>query len=146
MNGNVGDSPRDEYDFSDGHRGRHHGAYRQGTDARPPDLEVSEGLPMKQINAGDPETRSVEIVADNLRRLKVMFPEAFTERKVDFDALLQLLGDGVDQGQEKYGLNWHGKRRAGQLALTPSTGTLRPCPEESVDWDSTQNLMIEGDN
>ena len=47
---------------------------------------------------------------------------------------------------EKYGLNWHGKRRARQLALTPSTGTLRPCPEDSVDWDTTQNLMIEGDN
>ena len=42
--------------------------------------------------------------------------------------------------------NWHGKRRARQLALTPSTGTLRPCPDESVDWDTTQNLMIEGDN
>src|SRR5690606_8491046 len=46
----------------------------------------------------------------------------------------------------KYGLNWHGKRRARQLALMPSTGTLRPCPEDSVDWDTTQNLMIEGDN
>ena len=52
----------------------------------------------------------------------------------------------VTDADEKYGLNWHGKRRARQLALTPSTGTLRPCPEDSVDWDSTQNLMIEGDN
>ena len=52
----------------------------------------------------------------------------------------------VDDAEEKYGLNWHGKRRARQLALTPSTGTLRPCPEDSVDWDTTQNLMIEGDN
>ncbi len=62
------------------------------------------------------------------------------------EVLRQLLGDTVDEGEEKYGLNWHGKRRARQLALTPSTGTLRPCPEESVDWDTTQNLMIEGDN
>ena len=52
----------------------------------------------------------------------------------------------VNERDEKYGLNWHGKRRARQLALTPSSGTLRPCPEESVDWDTTQNLMIEGDN
>ena len=52
----------------------------------------------------------------------------------------------MDEREEKYGLNWHGKRRARQLALTPSTGTLRPCPEDSVDWDTTQNLMIEGDN
>ena len=52
----------------------------------------------------------------------------------------------MDEREEKYGLNWHGKRRARQLALSPSTGTLRPCPGDSVDWDTTQNLMIEGDN
>jgi adenine-specific DNA-methyltransferase len=57
-----------------------------------------------------------------------------------------LLGGAVDEADEKYGLNWHGKRRARQIALTPSTGTLRPCPDESVEWDTTQNLMIEGDN
>ena len=60
--------------------------------------------------------------------------------------LRQLLGEAVEENQEKYGLNWHGKRRARQLALMPSNGTLRPCPEDSVDWDKTQNLMIEGDN
>ena len=65
---------------------------------------------------------------------------------MDFNVLRQLLGDAVDESEEKYGLNWHGKRRARRLALTPSTGTLRPCPEDSVDWDTTQNLMIEGDN
>jgi adenine-specific DNA-methyltransferase len=65
---------------------------------------------------------------------------------VNFDVLKQLLGGAVDEREEKYGLNWHGKRRARQLALTPSTGTLRPCPEDSVDWDTTRNLMIEGDN
>jgi adenine-specific DNA-methyltransferase len=57
-----------------------------------------------------------------------------------------LLAGAVDEREEKYGLNWHGKRKARQMALTPSTGTLRPCPEDSVDWDTTQNLMIEGDN
>ncbi|WP_353429918.1 site-specific DNA-methyltransferase [Enterobacter hormaechei] len=63
------------------------------------------------------------------------------------DVLKALVGDkSVTEADEKYGLNWHGKRRARQLALTPSTGTLLPCPEESVDWDTTQNLMIEGDN
>ena len=101
---------------------------------------------MEKIVAADPETRSADIVADNLERLKVLFPEAFTEGKVDFGVLRQLLGGAVDESDEKYGLNWHGKRRARQLALTPSTGTLRPCPKESVDWDTTQNLMIEGDN
>ena len=75
-----------------------------------------------------------------------MFPDAIAEGQVDFDALRALLGDAVDEGEEKYGLTWHGKRLARRLALVPSTGTLRPCPEESVEWDSTQNLMIEGDN
>ena len=101
---------------------------------------------MKKIILNDPETRSADVIAENLEHLKALFPEAFTDGKVDFDVLKQLLGGAVDEREEKYGLNWLGKRRARQLALTPSTGTLRPCPQESVDWDTTQNLMIEGDN
>ena len=101
---------------------------------------------MKRITANDPETRSADVVAENLERLQALFPEAFAEGKVDFEVLRQLLGGAVDERPEKYGLNWHGKRRARQLALTPSTGTLRPCPQESVAWDTTRNLMIEGDN
>ena len=101
---------------------------------------------MQQISTNDPETRSADIVAENLQHLRTLFPEAFAEGKVDFEVLKQLLGDEVAEGEDKYGLNWYGKRQARQLALTPSTGTLRPCPDESVDWDATQNLMIEGDN
>lgn len=101
---------------------------------------------MEKLNPNDPETMSADIVSENLTQLKALFPEAFVEGKVDFDVLKQLLGGAVDEREEKYGLNWHGKRRARQLALTPSTGTLRPCPEDSIDWDTTQNLMIEGDN
>lgn len=101
---------------------------------------------MIPLTASDPETHSPDLVAENIEQLKALFPEAFTEGRVDFDVLRQLLGGAVEEREEKYGLNWHGKRRARQLALTPSTGTLRPCPEESVDWDTTQNLMIEGDN
>ena len=101
---------------------------------------------MKKLTAQDTETKSPDLVAQNIEQLKALFPEAFTEGKVDFEALKQLLGGAVDEQDEKFGLNWHGKRRARQLALTPSTGTLRPCPEDSVDWDTTQNLMIEGDN
>ena len=101
---------------------------------------------MRQIFNGDPETRSADVIAENVDQLMALFPEAFTEGKVDFEVLKQLLGTAVDDREEKYGLDWHGKRQARQLALTPSTGTLRPCPEESVDWDTTQNLMIEGDN
>jgi len=101
---------------------------------------------MKKLTANDPETQSADILASNIEQLRALFPEAFTEGKIDFEVLKQLLGGAVDEREEKYGLNWHGKRRARQLALTPSTGTLRPCPEDSVDWDTTQNLMIEGDN
>ena len=88
---------------------------------------------MKKLIAEDPETKSPDLVADNIDQLKALFPETFTEGKVDFEVLKQLLGGAVEEREEKYGLNWHGKRRARQLALTPSTGTLRPCPDDSVD-------------
>jgi adenine-specific DNA-methyltransferase len=101
---------------------------------------------MKKLTRGDTETKSTDLIADNIERIQALFPEAFTEGKLDFEVLKQLLGGTLDEREEKYGLNWHGKRRARQLALTPSTGTLRPCPEDSVDWDATQNIMIEGDN
>lgn len=94
------------------------------------------------------EGQSADIIADNIEHMKELFPEAFTEDGVNFDTLRQLLGDAkvLDEGEEKYGLNWHGKKKARQIALTPSMGTLLPCPEESVDWDTTKNLFIEGDN
>ncbi|WP_262190939.1 site-specific DNA-methyltransferase [Pseudomonas aeruginosa] len=106
---------------------------------------------MEKLTAASPEAQSADLVAGNIEQLKALFPELLTEGKdgvaVNVDVLKALVGDAtVTDADEKYGLNWHGKRRARQLALTPSTGTLRPCPEDSVDWDTTQNLMIEGDN
>lgn len=101
---------------------------------------------MKPLTPADPKTKSADILAENTARLTDLFPEAFTEGNVDFEVLKQLLGGAVDEREEKYGLTWHGKRRARQLALTLSTGTLRPSPGDSVDWDTTRNLMIEGDN
>ncbi len=112
---------------------------------------------IEPIAAGNPESQSANLKADNIATLKALFPELLSERIVDgktetainVDVLKQLVGDTTaSDADEKYGLNWHGKRRARQIALTPSTGTLRPCPDpmESVDWNTTQNLMIEGDN
>lgn len=106
---------------------------------------------MQIIDAASPLAQSADLVAGNIEQLKALFPELITEGpngvSVNVDVLKALVGDRtITDTEEKYGLNWHGKRRARQLALTPSTGTLRPCPEESVDWDTTQNLMIEGDN
>lgn len=101
---------------------------------------------MKKLELNDPETKSADIVSENINALQSLFPDAFREGKVDFDVLKQLLGGAVDDREEKYGLNWHGKRQAMQIALTPSVGTLLPCPEESIDWETSRNLMIEGDN
>jgi adenine-specific DNA-methyltransferase len=101
---------------------------------------------MKPLIPNEPQTKSADILAENVAALKELLPEAFIEGKLDFEILKEVLGGAVDDRDEKYGLNWHGKRRARQIALMPSMGTLRPCPEESVGWDTTQNLMIEGDN
>ena len=101
---------------------------------------------MKPLNPTDPETQSADVVVGNIDRIKEIFPEILVEGTVDFEVLRQLLGGAVDDRDEKYGLNWHGKRGARQLALVPSVGTLRPSSPDSVDWDTTQNLIIEGDN
>ena len=106
---------------------------------------------MQKITAESTESKSPDLAAENLAQLKTLFPELVAESKdgvvVNMDVLKQLVGDkAITDTEEKYGLQWHGKRRARQIALTPSTGTLRPSPAESVDWDTTQNLMIEGDN
>ena len=108
-------------------------------------------MTMQKIEANSPEAQSADILAGNLAQLKALFPELITEGTsgpaINVDVLKALVGDQtVTDADEKYGLNWHGKKKARQIALTPSTGTLRPCPEESVDWKTTQNLMIEGDN
>jgi adenine-specific DNA-methyltransferase len=90
--------------------------------------------------------QSMDIVESNIEQLKELFPEVFTEGKISFDRLQEVLGNYVVTDEDHYNFTWHGKRAAGRLAQTPSTGTLRPCPKESVDWDKTQNLFIEGDN
>lgn len=90
--------------------------------------------------------KTMDIVAENVGKLKELFPEAFTEGKVDFEALKEALGTFVDDRDERYSFTWNGKSKARMIAQTPSTGTLRPCKDESVDWDTTQNIFIEGDN
>ncbi|MDW8490303.1 site-specific DNA-methyltransferase [Acinetobacter sp. OYA S30] len=92
--------------------------------------------------------QSLDIQQENIEALQQLFPELVRDGKVNFDVFRQVFGDlGVlEEGEEKFGLNWHGKKKARHNAFTPSMGTLLPCPEESVDWDTTQNLFIEGDN
>ena len=90
--------------------------------------------------------KSLDVVEQNIEQLKELFPEVFSEGKIKFDQLQELLGNYVAEDEDHYNFTWHGKRKAGRLAQTPSTGTLRPAKNESVDWDTTQNMFIEGDN
>ena len=89
---------------------------------------------------------SMNIEQTTLDNLRAVFPECVSEGKLDIDKLLSLCGEYIDNDFEKYKFEWKGKADCLRLAQKRSTGTLRPCPEESVDWDTTQNLYIEGDN
>jgi adenine-specific DNA-methyltransferase len=89
---------------------------------------------------------SANVTDERLDALRSVFPEVFREGKVDFDALKRSLGENVDSGPERFGLTWPGKAECARVIQTPSVGTLLPMKEESVDWDTTQNVIIEGEN
>lgn len=101
---------------------------------------------MSEIEKMDLESK--DLVAERIEQLKVLFPEISVEGDgtIDFDKLRIILGDEVDEGQERYAFTWPGKADAIRQAQTPSTATLRPDEADSVDWDTTENLYIEGDN
>lgn len=101
---------------------------------------------MERITSDHPNSGSADLVQENIEQLKQLFPEVIKEGKVDFEALHDLLGNYGDTAAERFCLNWAGKANARREAQKRSTGTLRPCPEESVDWNNTENLYIEGDN
>ncbi len=89
---------------------------------------------------------SMDMEAANRERLRAVFPECFSEGKLDIDKLLSLCGEYITDDFEKYEFRWKGKSDCLRIAQRRSTATLRPCPAESVDFDTTQNLYIEGDN
>lgn len=89
---------------------------------------------------------SMDIEQTEMEKLKAVFPQCFAEDKLDIDKLLSLCGEYIDNDFEKYKFEWKGKLESLKLAQKRSTGTLRPCREESVNFDDTQNLYIEGDN
>ena len=109
-------------------------------------MSHSENLEIEKITGSSPEAKSLDIAQQNINHLKQLFPDVFREGKIDFEALKAILGEEVDDSEERYNFTWNGKNKARQIAQTPSTGTLRPCKEESVNWDITENLFIEGDN
>ena len=98
---------------------------------------------------------SMDIVAKNIDKIAELFPSCITEKvddkgnlekAIDFDVLRQILGDKVATGNEAYEFTWVGKNASRVEANTTTNKTLRPCIEESKDWDNTENLYIEGDN
>ena len=105
---------------------------------------------MEKITGNSPEAKSLDITQQNIEQLKLLFPDVFSENKIDVNALTEQLvesgGEVVNPEEERYNFTWNGKTKARQIAQTPSTGTLRPSKEESVNWDTTENLFIEGDN
>ncbi len=103
-------------------------------------------MSLEKITQGAEETKSLDLVSKNIQKLKELFPEVLAEGKIDFKVLQEILGEELEEGEEYYRFTWAGKAQARREAHKPSTGTLRPCKEESVDWDTTQNLYIEGDN
>ncbi|MEI6441720.1 MAG: site-specific DNA-methyltransferase [Nostocales cyanobacterium ELA583] len=92
------------------------------------------------------EITSGDIKAEQIEQLKAIFPEVFTEDNIDFAKLKATLGEIIDDRPERYSFTWAGKREAIQMLQTPSKATLKPERSESVDFDNTQNLFIEGDN
>ena len=91
-------------------------------------------------------TTSADITADRIADLQHLFPEAFSEGRVDFNKLRAALGDIVDDGKERYAFTWAGKSDALRALKAPSAATLIPSPEESVNWGTSNHLFIEGDN
>lgn len=88
----------------------------------------------------------LNITDENIKIISKHFPEAMEEGKIKFDVLKELLGEFIDESNERYQFTWNGKSQALKLSQTPSTGTLLPCKEKSKDWETTENLYIEGDN
>ncbi|MCL2071087.1 MAG: site-specific DNA-methyltransferase [Oscillospiraceae bacterium] len=92
---------------------------------------------------------SLDIELTEREKLRSLFPQCFTDGTLNIDKLLEVCGEFIapdENDRERYEFRWHGKQDCMKLAGKRSTGTLRPCVDESVEWDSTQNVYIEGDN
>ena len=96
------------------------------------------------------ELTSMDVAEEKREELKrclgSAFPEVFNEGAIDFAQLQRVLGEWVDPGKERFGLNWPGKAECMKIIQQPSVATLKPVREESVNFDETENLFIEGDN
>ena len=98
---------------------------------------------MNEINL---DGQSKDILSENIFKIKKIFPGVIVDGKIDFEMLKSILGEDIDDSREKYSFTWPGKTQAIKESQKQSNGTLRPCKDESKNWDTTQNLYIEGDN
>lgn len=98
----------------------------------------------KRLN--EVSSTSLDVREDLVKRLLSVVPEAETDGKIDWDKLKQELTGVIDESPERYNFTWNGKKQAMKLAQLPSTATLKPNKEKSKNWDTTENLYIEGDN
>jgi adenine specific DNA methylase Mod len=89
---------------------------------------------------------SIDIKQAKLQKLKELFPDLFAEDQLDWEKLKAAFGDDINFANERYVLNWAGKSDAFRVLQQPTTATLKPAPEESVNFDTTENLFIEGEN
>jgi len=109
-------------------------------------LSTSRETDIEELEPTRLERRSADIVEPRAEQLRALFPEVVRDGKLDLDALAAALGDVVDDGPERFGLTWPGKSEAIRMAQRPSEGTLVPMEDESVDWDTTKNVIVEGEN
>lgn len=86
---------------------------------------------------------SKDVLKENISILKELFPEIVSEDKIDFEKLKLILGEDIEESNERYSFIWPGKTQAIKESQKQSTGTLRPCKEESKNWDTTQNLYLK---
>lgn len=105
-----------------------------------------EHQPMTNERLEEVSSHSLDITEQNIEKLKELFPEVLTEKKIDFDKLRLILGDEVETAPERYNFTWNGKKQVMQLAQQPTVATLKPNKAKSKNWDETQNLYIEGNN
>lgn len=107
-------------------------------------MDAEKKLTMEE--AADKGLLSQDVAEEKREQLMQLFPEVFTDGQIDFEQLRRVMGDWVEPGKERYGLNWPGKADCMKVIQAPSIATLKPARDESVDFDDTENLFIEGDN
>ena len=98
------------------------------------------------MDKNEMDGKSLNITEEKLKKLREILPEAFTEDKIDWDKLKAALGEDIEFKNERYVLNWAGKSEAFRVLQTPTTATLTPDKDEPVNFETTDNIFIEGEN